>query len=114
MERLFRNNPERNVERDADEDEGDGDEQYEFELNPGRDMVGRMRREYFPRIHPFLRYHEAKFQARYRLSKEIARNLADEFGRSQYATWGMPMGGGLSHQDRVTKLFIMCKKRSLL
>lgn len=66
-----------------------------------RDVLGRRRREYFDRIQPFERYREDKFQARYRLTKEIAGELADDFGQSDFATSGRPMGGGLSHRDRV-------------
>lgn len=68
-----------------------------------RDALGRLRREYFPRVHPFIRYTGKKFQARYRLTKELAGALADFYGESEYAPWGMPMGGGLSHRDRVSK-----------
>lgn len=67
----------------------------------GTDALGRLRREYFPRIHPFERYREDKFQARYRLTKELAGALADHFGQSEFATSGRPMGGGMSHRDRV-------------
>lgn len=67
-----------------------------------RDRLGRIRREYYPRIHPLERYREKKFQARYRLSKNVAAALADDFGNSQYATCGRAWGGGISHRDRVS------------
>lgn len=67
-----------------------------------RDRLGRIRREYFPRIHPLERYREKKFQARYRLSKNTAAALADDFGGSEYATCGRAWGGGIPHRDRVS------------
>lgn len=79
----------------------------EFEENdvdePARDALGRRRREFFNRIHPFDRYSEVKFQARYRLSKNLAAALADDFGNSGYSNSGRPDGGGLSHRDRVSR-----------
>ena len=78
----------------------------ENEADIQRDVLGRYRREYYPRVHPFEWYREAKFVSRYRLSKNIAAALADEFGRSEFATSGRSAGGGLSHRDRVN---IICK-----
>lgn len=67
-----------------------------------RDRLGRVMREYFPRIHPLERYSETKFQARYRLTRNMAAALADVFGRSEFATSGRQWGGGLTHRDRVS------------
>ena len=67
-----------------------------------RDAIGRLPREYYDRIHPFERYTDAKFLARYRLTKELAGRLADDFGESAFATFGRSRGGGLSHRDRVS------------
>ena len=69
-----------------------------------RDVLGRLRREYYERIHPFERYTDAKFIARYRINKVLAAELADEFGQSDFATRGTLSGGGLSHHDQVSVL----------
>lgn len=71
------------------------------------DSLGRRPREYFARVHPFQRYSDRKFQARYRVTKNIAAVLADDFGASDFANSGRPDGGGLSHRDQVCKLYFL-------
>lgn len=81
---------------------GPGEFDVEGDIVHERDRLGRIRREYYPQIHPLERYREKKFQARYRLSKNMAAYLADDFGESKYAMCGRPWGGGISHRDRVS------------
>lgn len=73
-------------------------------LNIAYDTLGRLRRQYYPRIHPLERYTEKKFQARYRLTKNIAAAMADDFGLSEHSTAGLPGGGAISHRDRVRRI----------
>lgn len=45
---------------------------------------------------------EKAFRQRYRLSKGIVEQLAEEFGQSQWATKGTRSSKGLSHVERVS------------
>lgn len=61
------------------------------------------RREYFPRVNPLERFHrEEKFRRRYRLDKESVRQLAADFGNSDFAGRGLGSGGGISNEERVS------------
>lgn len=51
---------------------------------------------------PFQEYErESDFRRRYRLTKATVEGLADEFGRSAWATKGSRKAKGLSHRERV-------------
>lgn len=84
-------------------DEFDEDENNRF---IPRDRIGRVIREFYPRIRPFERYSEKKFQARYRLTRNMAAAMGDEFSRSEFATNGRQWGGGMSHRDRVSAFIL--------
>ena len=64
-------------------------------------MAQRARREYYPRVNPLQRYNDQKFRRRYRLDKKSVIEIAEDFGRSQFATKGTRHSGGLSHGERV-------------
>lgn len=75
-------------------------------------MAG-VQKKFRERKDPFIEYErETDFRRRYRLSKEIVENLADEFGRSAWATKGSRKAKGLSHRERVRilKEIIMAQK----
>lgn len=60
---------------------------------------------YYPRINPLIRFEtEGKFRRRYRLEKQCVRDLAEEFGQSDFAPQGLRSGGGLSHEERVCRI----------
>lgn len=72
-------------------------------------MAARRRtREFYERVNPLVRFErEEKFRRRYRLTKNTVRELAAEFGQTLFATRGYQSGGGLTHEERVTKIFII-------
>ena len=73
-------------------------------------FISRMPRrpkEYYDRVNPMNRYTDEKFRSRYRLSKEIIRQLADGFARSRFAVGlGTGIGGGIGHEARVRNLLL--------
>lgn len=62
----------------------------------------RRRPVYRNRINPLIYFDEIDFIARYRLPKDIVRELAQRFARSPYiSTLGDPRGRGLHPEERV-------------
>lgn len=62
----------------------------------------RRAKRFYPRINPLIRFEtEGKFRRRYRLDKETVRELAEDFGASDFAPQGLRSGGGMSHEERV-------------
>lgn len=60
-------------------------------------------RQFYERVNPLERFErEDKFRRRYRLTKALVRELAQEFGNSEFATRGFQSGGGITHEERVT------------
>lgn len=73
-------------------------------------MEGRWRRErvYRYRIDPFEYYDELDFIARYRLDKEIVRQLAHRYANSPYISiLGDTRGSGINPQQRVRYIYIL-------
>lgn len=61
-----------------------------------------MAKNFRERVDPFEAFTtERAFRQRYRLSKGMVETLAEDFGRSEWATQGKKNSGGLSHRDRV-------------
>lgn len=64
--------------------------------------MAEARRIFRDRKDPFEEYErESEFRRRYRLSKAAVEELAEEFGRSQWASKGTKKAKGLSHRERV-------------
>lgn len=75
-----------------------------------------MQRTFRNRVDPFETYiSERSFRQRFRLSKPMVEELAEGFGRSEWATKGQRNSGGLSHRERVSACDEMelndCKKK---
>lgn len=55
------------------------------------------------RVNPFEAYTTEKaFRQRFRLSKAMVTDLAEDFGNSEWATKGQKNSAGLSHLERVS------------
>lgn len=67
-----------------------------------------IRKTYFPHINPMLHFSDKKFQKRYRFSKDIERDLATQYGNSEFCSTQLDTkGGGLSADERVRTFSIM-------
>lgn len=65
--------------------------------------AGRPERVFRERKNPFEDFlSDVAFRQRYRLSRELVKNLSDEFGRSEFSTKGTKSSKGLSHAERVS------------
>ena len=62
-----------------------------------------MSRDPKERPDPFNTFTDDGFRCRYRLPKAIVKDLALEFGNSEFATKGKRNGKGLSHRERVSE-----------
>lgn len=66
------------------------------------DVLGRRRKVYRPRINPLEYFDDEDFLARYRLNKEIVRELSGRFANSQFiSTYGDGRGSVISPEERV-------------
>ena len=68
----------------------------------------RSQRVFEKRVDPLVKFDTEKFRSRYRLSKEAVLDLAEDFGRSRFASKGKGRGGGLSNQLKVRVPVIYC------
>ena len=59
------------------------------------------RKVFETRVDPLVKFDKEKFHSRYRLSKEVVLDLAEDFGRSRFASKGKGRGGGISNQLKV-------------
>ena len=68
----------------------------------------RSRKVFETRVDPLVKFDKEKFHSRYRLSKEVVLDLAEDFGRSRFASKGKGRGGGISNQLKVRVPVIYC------
>lgn len=73
----------------------------------GRRGGRRRKKVYYPRVNPMTRYEDNKFIARYRVSKDVVRKLAQEFGNSGLCSTSSRRGGALSVEERVSITLII-------
>ena len=59
------------------------------------------RKVFETRVDPLVKFDKETFHSRYRLSKEVVLDLAEDFGRSRFASKGKGRGGGISNQLKV-------------
>ena len=73
---------------------------------PTRRRRPRAKKRYFPRVDVLSRYEDKRqFRRRFRLNTEIVEQIAADFGRSEFAPLGCTRGGGLSHVQRVSRIY---------
>lgn len=69
----------------------------------------RRRKTYYPRVNRVTRYDDQKFVERYRISKDVVLDLAMQFDASAMCTTSASTrGGGLSIEERVSRLLFWC------
>ena len=74
--------------------------------HPTRRRRPRAKKRYFPRVDVLSRYEDKRqFRRRFRLNTEIVEEIAADFGRSEFAPLGCTRGGGLSHVQRVSRIY---------
>ena len=82
-------------------------------FNNDLDRNGRYRKVYQERIDPEYRWRPEHFIARYRLSVERVRDIAEDFGPYS-RTDGSDVGGGLSYFQQVRVTFNFSLKHARL